>query len=58
MLPREALNKGVMITPTAIEPMKNGKNDHELCGTPLRKNAGRCQAPQMVPRIRPAQIGA
>lgn len=56
MLPRDALNSAVTITLTATEPIKNGVNAQALCGVPLSRNAGRCQNPQIMPRIRPAQM--
>jgi hypothetical protein len=58
ILPRDVLNNGVTITLSAIEPKKNGKKDQFPCGVPLRRKAGRCQNPQMIPRTRPAHIGA
>lgn len=46
------------MTLNAIEPTKKGVNDQALCGVPLSKNAGRCQKPQIAPRINPDQMGA
>ena len=57
MLPRDVLNNGVIITLIATEPVKNGVNDQALCWVPLNRKAGRCQKPQIAPRISPAQIG-
>ena len=57
-LPRAALNIGVRMIVIARTPMKYGPNDQALCGLPLRKNAGRCQRPQIPPRIRLDQMGA
>ena len=42
----------------AMEPIKNGVKDHALCGVPLRRKAGICQKPHIMPSIRPAQAGA
>ncbi len=58
ILPCELLNSGVMIMLIAIEPIKNGVNDHAPCGVPLNRKAGKCQKPQIMPSINPAQKGA
>jgi hypothetical protein len=35
-----------------------GANDHSLCCVTLIRKAGKCQTPQITPRISPAQNGA
>ncbi len=58
MLPPDLLNSAVAITLTATEPAKNGVKDQAPCGVPLKRNAGKCQNPQITPRTRPAHKGA
>jgi len=42
---------------TSTVPIKKSVKDHALCGVPLRKKAGRCHTPQMIPRMSPAHRG-
>src|SRR6056297_2727336 len=57
ILPREALNRGVTITLSAMVPVKNGRNDQALCSVPLSRKAGVCQRPQITPMTSAAHIG-
>ena len=56
--PRAALNMGVQNDCDRQDTMKNEPNDQAPWGLLLRKNAGKCQSPQIPPRIRLDQSGA
>src|SRR6056297_1001305 len=56
-LPRALLKIGVTKMARVILPTKKGRKSHSAKTTPARKNAGRCQMPQTVPMMAPAQKG-